>query len=159
MLGFEQRVWVFVFRCHPRCIVQDAIALLQVDDLYIHSFDITDGSPFLIFCFLLTFSSFVLVKSLQGDHLSRGIGRIVGKDGSMKYAIENSTKTRVVIADRCTPYLSYFCSLFYFFLIRFRKIHILGTYANINIAKDAICSLIIGFSMLFFNFVTFPRLI
>lgn len=44
--------------------------------------------------------------------------------GKTRSAIENATRTRIVVADK--------------------RIHILGAFSNIHIARDAICALIMG---------------
>lgn len=47
-----------------------------------------------------------------------------GKNGKTKFTIENATRTRIVLADT--------------------KIHLLGSFQNTRIARDAICNLIMG---------------
>ncbi len=95
------RAFVFGFE------VEDAIALVRLDDLFVDSFDVRD-----------------VKASLKGDHLNRAVGRLAGKGGKIRFTLENVTRTRIVIADT--------------------KIHILGSYANIQAAKRGLCNLILG---------------
>lgn len=87
--------------------VKDAIALIRMDDVYIEGFEVRD-----------------VRANLQGDNLSRCIGRLSGSHGKTKYTIENVTRTRIVIADT--------------------HIWIMGTTQHIRVARDALCDLIRG---------------
>uniref|UniRef100_A0A6I9QNE2 Pre-rRNA-processing protein PNO1-like n=1 Tax=Elaeis guineensis var. tenera TaxID=51953 RepID=A0A6I9QNE2_ELAGV len=87
--------------------VVDSIAVLHLDDLYAdHSFEIK------------------CMKTLHGENLSQASGMLSRKGGKTNFAIENSTKTRIVIADT--------------------KIHILGTFLNIKVARDSLSSIGLG---------------
>jgi len=87
--------------------IEDAKALIRIDGMFTESFQISD------------------VKfSLQGEHVNRAIGRLVGRQGQTKFSIENATRTRIVVADK--------------------TIHLLGSYENMQLARRAICDLIMG---------------
>jgi len=88
--------------------IKDSIALIRLDDIYLETFDIRDVKFF----------------KKKSDHWMRAIGRIAGQYGKIKYSIENSTNTRIVI--------------FGF------KVHILGSYTSIRLARNAISRLVIG---------------
>ncbi len=49
---------------------------------------------------------------------------LVAQGGKTKHAIENATRVRIVVADT--------------------KVHILGAFSNISVARDAVCALIMG---------------
>ncbi|EUB59823.1 RNA-binding protein pno1 [Echinococcus granulosus] len=87
--------------------IQDALAIVRIDGIYVESFHIAD-----------------VRQRLRGDHMARAVGRICGANGRIRLAIENATRTRIIVADQ--------------------TIHILGSNERIAVARKAICNLIIG---------------
>ena len=64
------------------------------------------------------------IVAVYTDAVASLEARVAGADGKTRFAIENATRTRIVVANT--------------------HIHILGSAANIKVARDAICDLIIG---------------
>eukprot|EP00487_Bulimina_marginata_P000273 TRINITY_DN10501_c0_g1_i1.p1 TRINITY_DN10501_c0_g1~~TRINITY_DN10501_c0_g1_i1.p1 ORF type:complete len:142 (+),score=1.23 TRINITY_DN10501_c0_g1_i1:24-449(+) len=91
-----------------RVEIKDSLALIRMDDIFLESFDIRDVKFF----------------NKKSDHWMRAIGRIAGQYGKIKYSIENSTNTRIVI--------------FGF------KVHILGSFSSIRLARNSISRLVMG---------------
>jgi len=78
--------------------LQDAVALLCLDDLYIELFKVID------------------IKILHSGYLSCAVSSTIGYDSKTWFAIENTTRMQVVIADI--------------------QIYLLESYANICFARN-----------------------
>ncbi|VDN10300.1 unnamed protein product [Dibothriocephalus latus] len=63
--------------------LQDALAIVRIDGIYVESFHISD-----------------VRQRLRGDHVARAVGRICGANGRVRLSIENATRTRIVVADQ-----------------------------------------------------------
>ena len=86
--------------------IADALSLVRLEDIFMDTFDVTD------------------IKLIEGDNLSRAVGRIAGKGGQIKFTIENATRTRISLVNT--------------------KVHILGTVNNVRMARRVICDLVMG---------------
>lgn len=84
----------------------DALLILKRSNVFTDSFEIKD------------------VKRLKHQHITRAIGRIIGRDGKIKKSLEMASNTKIVICGEA--------------------IHILGSVDNIKLARDAVCRLIMG---------------
>lgn len=86
--------------------IEDALAIMKYRDIFIETFELHE------------------IRKLKSSHLSRAIGRIIGRDGRTKQSIENFSRCRFVLNDQ--------------------RVVVLGCPDNIKIAKDAIGRLVQG---------------
>lgn len=86
--------------------VSDAVAIMKFKDVFTDTFELHE------------------IRKMKNSHLSRAIGRIIGRGGRTKESIENFSKCRIVLHDQ--------------------RVHLLGCHENIKIAKDGIGRLVQG---------------
>lgn len=86
--------------------VSDAMAIMKFRDVFTETFELHE------------------IRKMKNTHLSRAIGRIVGRGGKIKTAIENFSRCKLVIHDQ--------------------RVFLLGCHENIKIAKDGIGRLVQG---------------
>ncbi len=85
---------------------EDAVSIMKYKDVFTEAFNIQD------------------IRKLKSSHLSRAIGRIIGRDGRIKESIENFSRCKFILRDE--------------------RITLIGCEENIRIAKDAIGRLVQG---------------
>lgn len=105
-LGFLERSITYIQAVVDGFKPEDAIAIMKFKDVCTDSFQIQD------------------VRKLKNGHLSRAIGRIIGRDGRIKESIENFSRCKFILQDE--------------------RVFLLGSEENIKIARDAIGRLIQG---------------
>lgn len=105
-IAYLERSTTFINAVVEGFKIEDAIAIMKYRDVFTEFFDISE------------------IRKLKSSHMSRAIGRIIGRDGRTKESIENFSKCKFVLNDQ--------------------KIMILGCPDNIKIAKDAIGRLVQG---------------
>lgn len=105
-LGYLDRSLIFISAILEGFKVEDSISILKYKDVFIDKFDINE------------------VRKLRPNHMSRAIGRIIGRNGKIKETIEHFSKCK--------------------FLLINQRIVLLGCIENIKVARDAICRLIQG---------------
>lgn len=105
-VAFLDRAAQFIRAILVGFAIEDALAILKFGDVYLSGFEMHE------------------VKTLKNLHVERAIGRIIGREGKTKEAIEGFTNCKTIVKEE--------------------TIHLLGTLDGVNLAKDAICRLIMG---------------
>lgn len=105
-LGYMERSLSYIKAIIEGFKPEDAISIMKFRDIFTESFEIQE------------------IRKLKNSHLSRAIGRIIGRNGSIKQSIENFSRCK--------------------FVLNGEKVSLLGSEENIKIAKDAIGRLVQG---------------
>lgn len=104
--GFLERSMTYIQAVLDGFKPEDAISIMKYKDVFTESFHIQD------------------IRKLKSSHLSRAVGRIIGRDGRIKESIENFSRCKFILKDE--------------------RISLMGGEENIRIAKDAIGRLVQG---------------
>lgn len=105
-LGYLERSVTYIQAVLDGFKPEDAVSIMKFKDVFTESFHIQD------------------IRKLKSAHLSRAIGRVIGRDGRIKESIERFSRCKLVLRDE--------------------KVSLLGCEENIRIAKDAVGRLVQG---------------
>ena len=86
--------------------LEDAVAIIKYRDIFTEEFDLGN------------------IRKLRSSHMSRAIGRVIGREGKTKQSIENFARCKFVLVNQ--------------------KVTVMGSSESIKIAKDAIGRLVQG---------------
>jgi len=104
--GYVERATTFIEAILDGFKIEDAISIMKFRDVFTEAFELHE------------------IRKMKSTHMSRAVGRIIGREGKTKQNIENFSCCKFILNDQ--------------------RVVVMGCSENIKIAKDAIGRLVQG---------------